>query len=72
MQLVETHVGNLTEGTITVEFHGEGGELVSVRLAAAHVLDGAAAVVRAKAVMVQLTAFADDRDASQDDWKHSW
>lgn len=32
MQLLETHVGSVVDGKLTVEFVGEGGELVSVRM----------------------------------------
>jgi hypothetical protein len=57
MRLIDTHVGTLTEGTITVEFQGEGGELVSVRMISDASLDPGAAVLRAKELMVQLSAF---------------
>jgi hypothetical protein len=69
MQLTDTLVGN-TDGMITVEFQGEGGELVSVRMAGGDV-ERDAAISRAKAVMVQITTFAEDRDPSLDDWSHS-
>lgn len=59
MQLLDTHVGNLNDGTVTVEFQGEGGELVSVRMATDGSLDGDSAVLRAKELMVQLTSFED-------------
>jgi len=58
MQLIETNVHS-GEGTTTVEFVGEGGEKVSVCMAAHDVPEGAA-VTRAKEIMVQLTAFDSD------------
>jgi hypothetical protein len=70
MQLIDTHVGDLNTGLITVEFRGEGGEMVSVKMAA-NGLDSDAAVDHAKALMVQLTTFADDRDSAQDEWERS-
>lgn len=69
MQIIDTHVNDANDGMVTVEFQGEGGELVSVKMAAAGV-QGEAAINRAKAVMVQLTTFAEDRDPSQVDWSH--
>src|SRR5689334_2223962 len=71
MQLTQTHVGNATDGMITVEFQGEGGELVSVKMAAYDNLQRDAIVNRAKAMMVQLTTFAGDRDPSEDGRSHS-
>ena len=63
MQLIDTQVGALTEGTITVEFQGEGGELVSVRMISDGSLDRGAAVLRAKELMVQLSAFEASNEA---------
>ncbi|WP_025662114.1 hypothetical protein [Rhizobium sp. IBUN] len=61
MQLLETHVGSVVDGKLTVEFVGEGGELVSVRMATDdRSLGGDSAVRRAKEVLVQLTAFGTD------------
>lgn len=72
MQLIDTHVGDLNAGLITVEFRGEGGEMVSVKMAANDGLDSDAGVDHAKALMVQLTTFADDRgDPAQDEWERS-
>ncbi len=71
MQLIETHIGNLNEGMITVEFRGDGDELVTVKLASDGSLDGDAAVRHAKAVLVQITTFSDDRDPSEDEFQHS-
>ncbi|HEY0122200.1 MAG TPA: hypothetical protein VGC14_10650 [Rhizobium sp.] len=65
MQLIDTHVGNTNDGMMNVEFRGEGGELVSVTMAEV-AIERDAAINRAKAMMVQLTAFADDRDPPQD------
>ena len=53
---------------ITVEFRGEGGELVAVKMTSGGDVQAEAAVTRAKALTVQLTTFADDRDTSQDAW----
>ncbi len=61
MQLIETNVHS-GEGTTTVEFVGEGGEKVSVCMAA-HEMPEDAAIMHAKEIMVQLTAF--DTDPAQ-------
>jgi len=34
MHLVRTNVARTTEATVTVEFHGEGNELVAIRMSA--------------------------------------
>ncbi|WP_431323322.1 hypothetical protein [Rhizobium sp. YTU87027] len=67
MQLIATHVGTVTDGKLSVEFVGEGGELVSVRMITDDdSLDDANAVRRAKEILVQLTSFgAEFDDASQ-------
>lgn len=65
MQLIDTRVGGADEAMVTVEFLGEGGELVSVEMTAGDDLRGDAAINRAKAMMVQLTTFAENRDTSQ-------
>ncbi len=58
MQVLDTHVINSANGTVTVEFKGEGSELVSVTMAGGNgSLDGDHAVLRAKEIMVQLAAF---------------
>jgi hypothetical protein len=59
MQLIDTQVGDIIDGMVTVEFRGEGGELVSVRTVAAHADDNEAAIVHAKAVLVQLASFGE-------------
>jgi len=65
MQLLETHVGSVVDGKLTVEFVGEGGELVSVRMVTDdRSLGGDSAVRRAKEVLVQLTAFGTDGNAT--------
>jgi len=65
MQLLETHVGSVVDGKLTVEFVGEGGELVSVRMVTDDRSLGAdSAVRRAKEVLVQLTAFGTDGNAT--------
>jgi hypothetical protein len=62
MQLLNTNVAH-EENACTVEFIGEGGEVVSVRLELdARGLDDETAIDRAKVMMVQLTTF-DDRPA---------
>jgi hypothetical protein len=62
MQLIDTQVSEINNGMVTVEFRGEGGELVSVRTVAAHGEDDDAAIVHAKAVLVQLASFGEDAD----------
>lgn len=60
IQVIDTHVRNSLDGTVTVEFTGEGSELVSVRMSGVDgSLDGDHALLRAKEVMVQITAFGD-------------
>ena len=56
MQLIDTHVGKHVAGCLTVEFRGEGGELVAVRMALDADLGDAAAVLRARQMLVELTA----------------
>ena len=63
MQLIDTVVRQANDGAsgLTVEFVGEGGEAVSVRFQGEpDGLDRSKAISRAKAMMVQLTSFADD------------
>jgi hypothetical protein len=60
MQLLNTNVASTTDGTITVEFHGEGNELVSVRMAKDATMSDDDAIKHAKQMMVQLTAFSDE------------
>ncbi len=74
MQHIETHVGALLDdGTVTVDFEGEGNERVSVRLVASGAPDENLIVLRAKEMMVQLIAFGEGRkmnplgDAGLDD-----
>ncbi|WP_313293184.1 hypothetical protein [Rhizobium rhizoryzae] len=54
----------------TVECYGEGGEFVAVKMAA-DVNKADAAIHRAKAMMVELTTFAEDCDPAQDEWSCS-
>ncbi|WP_313196092.1 hypothetical protein [Shinella zoogloeoides] len=63
MQLIDTCVHD-EEGSTTVEFTGEGGERVSVRMAATDLAEESA-ILRAKEIMVQLTVF--DYDAPEQD-----
>jgi hypothetical protein len=67
MHLLHTNVASTTQGTVTVEFHGEGNELVSVRMSTNGNLDDQTALLRAKELMVQLTAFGDEGIANSDD-----
>lgn len=67
MQVIDTHIGNVVDGMVTVEFRGEGGELVSVRMASDGSLDGDAAVRHAKALLVQVTAFGAEQDGAKND-----
>jgi hypothetical protein len=62
MELINIRVSALTDGMITVEFQGEGGEAVSVTMAAHTNLEREAAILRARQVLVQLTAFGDYED----------
>lgn len=60
MQVLDTHVSNSSDGMVIVEFKGEGRELAAVTMAGGDgSLDGDHAVLRAKEIMVQLTAFDD-------------
>lgn len=59
MQLIETNVHS-SEGMTTVEFVGQGGEKVSVCMAAYGMPDDGA-ITRAREIMVQLTAFGTGR-----------
>ncbi len=68
MQHTDTRINRSGDGMTTVEFLGEGGELVSVKMASDN-LERDAAVNRARAVMVQLTTFAEDRETQHDEWK---
>lgn len=70
MQLIDTHVGDTEDGMMTVEFRGQGGELVSVTMTTG-AMEGDAAINRAKAIMVQLTTFAEDRDSALGEWSRS-
>jgi hypothetical protein len=63
MQLMNTQVREPSDGMIIVEFQGEGGELVAVKMATGEDLDGGTAILRAKAIMVQLSSFDERRQA---------
>jgi hypothetical protein len=67
MQIVGTQVHEEYGSTpgFTVEFQGEGGELVSVRLREGDDLNRLNAVEKAKAVMIQLASF-EETDAGGD------
>ncbi|MGJ7043453.1 hypothetical protein J2Y63_006737 [Shinella sp. BE166] len=62
MELIDIRVSDLADGMITVEFNGEGGEAASVTMVAHTNLERAAAILRARQVLVQLTAFGDYKD----------
>lgn len=62
MELIDIRVSDLTDGMITVEFQGEGGEAASVTMAAHIDLEREAAILRARQVLVQLTAFGGYED----------
>lgn len=62
MELIDIRVSDLTDGMITVEFHGEGGEAASVTMAAESNLERDAAILRARQILVQLTAFGEHED----------
>jgi len=59
MELIDIRIGDLTDGMITVEFNGEGGEAASVTMAADTNLEREATILRARQILVQLTAFGD-------------
>ena len=54
MRLLGINVARTTEGTITVEYHGEGNELVSVRMSADSALNDKEAVAFAEKMMDDL------------------
>jgi hypothetical protein len=60
VQLINTAVANTTEGTVTVEFHGEGNEMISVRMAADNAHGKQESIMRAREMMVQIAALGDD------------
>jgi hypothetical protein len=58
MHVIDTHIRNSPDGTVIVAYRGEASELVSVRMIEADGnLDGDHAMLRAKQIMVQITAF---------------
>lgn len=62
MELIDIRVSDLTDGTITGEFKGEGGEAASVTMVAQTNLEREAAILRARQILVQLTAFGERED----------
>lgn len=64
MQIIDTNVTNNSNGKVTVEFKGEGGEGIAVTVASSTGdLDGDAAVCRAKEMMVQVATFGIPNEA---------
>ncbi|MBB3589941.1 hypothetical protein FHX08_000285 [Rhizobium sp. BK529] len=61
MRLENTNVAGTTAGTITVEFRGEGNDLITVRMSAEPGMQDEAAIVRAKEMMAELVAAPSDR-----------
>lgn len=57
MQIVSTNVSTQPDGTATVDFNGEGGEVISVTMSATPVQRDDALIERAKEMMVQVAAF---------------
>lgn len=57
MEVVNTNVAEQSDGTVKVEFNGEGGESIVVQMAAAGHFEEAAALQRAKELMVQVATF---------------
>ncbi|KRB49209.1 hypothetical protein ASE04_18705 [Rhizobium sp. Root708] len=57
MQITDTNVTKGNDGKVTVEFNGEGGEFISVRMAAPLDLQDEASVHHAKELMVQVATF---------------
>ncbi|QKK20529.1 hypothetical protein [Rhizobium indicum] len=64
MQIIGTSVTNISNGKVTVEFTGEGGEGISVTVVSSTGdLDGDAAVRRANELMVQVATFGIPNEA---------
>lgn len=59
MELIDIEVGNLIDGTVVVEFKGEGRESVSVEMAVERSLERDAAILRAREILIQLAIFGD-------------
>lgn len=65
MQIISTNVSKQDDGKIAVEFSGEGGESITVHLAAANALEDGAAVIRAREMMVQVATFGSPDDVTE-------
>jgi len=57
MHITDTHVTKGDDGKVTVEFNGEGGEAISVKMAASSDLGEDASVDHARELMVQVATF---------------
>lgn len=64
MQIIETKVV-AAQGRVRVEFLAEGGEEIAVVMRSDAPFDDNGAILRAKEMLVQLTAFDSDPDASR-------
>jgi len=66
MQITGTNVTKHDDGRITVEFNGEGGEAIAVKMVASSALQEEAAVDHAKELMVQVATFGISDEAFED------
>ena len=66
MHITDTHVTKGDDGKVTVEFKGEGGEAISVRMAASQNLEDDASVDHAKELMVQVATFGISDEAFEE------
>ncbi|RWI26413.1 MAG: hypothetical protein EOQ94_12935 [Mesorhizobium sp.] len=68
MQVLETHILSNSEGVVTVEFLGEGGEKIAVTMAGSDprpTYGDTALIDRAKEMMVQCAVFETVEDRSE-------
>ncbi len=56
MRLLGLNVARTTEGTITVEYHGEGNELITVRMSVDSAVNDEQAVIFAEKMMDDMSA----------------
>lgn len=57
MRITDTHVTKGDDGKVTVEFNGEGGEAISVKMAASADLGEGVSIDHARELMVQVATF---------------
>lgn len=63
MQLKEHEYTSTTEGNVTVEFHGDGNELITVRMAVDQAADKQNSILRARGMIGQIAAPGDDEQS---------